>query len=85
MTRTVSLLSAATVAAFLAFGGAAAFAMATGPAGNGGHPGGGPNGPGYGGPALKTAPILGCEYRADQADLKGKARRAWRCQQSGEY
>jgi hypothetical protein len=89
MTRTVSQLPAGAVAAFLAFGGATAFAMATGGDGNGGHPGG-PNGPSgasagnSGGPA-GVMPLAGCDYRADQTGLDGAARRAflWRCQQSG--
>jgi hypothetical protein len=92
MTRTVSRLPAAAVAAFLAFGGATAFAMATGGDGNGngGHPGGpnGPSGPSAGnsgGPASIAPRVAGCDYRADQTGLDGAARRAflWRCQQNG--
>jgi hypothetical protein len=92
MTRTVSRLPAAVFAAFLAFGGATAFAMATGGDGNGngGHPGGpnGPSGPSAGntgGSGGVTPRVAGCEFQADQADLGGAARRAflWRCQQNG--
>ena len=102
MTRIVPLLSAAAAAAFLTFGGAAAFAMATGGDGNGGHPGAGPNGPSAGptgpsggpngpsagntgGPASAAPRVAGCDFRADQMDLNGPARRSflWRCEQNG--
>ena len=92
MARTVSLIPAAAVAAFLAFGGATAFAMATGGDGNGGHPGGpnGPNGPSAGnagGPGGLTPRAAGCDFRADQMGLEGPARRSflWRCQQNGGF
>ena len=85
MMRTVSLFPAAAVVAFLAFGGAGAFAMATGGDGNGGHPGGpsGPSAGNAGGPGGATPRVDGCDFRADQAGLDGPARRAfvWRCRQ----
>lgn len=89
MTRPVSSIPAAVVAAFLAFGGATAFAMTTGGDGNGGHPGG-PNGPSAGnagGPAGLAQRAAGCDFRADQMGLEGPARRSfiWRCQQNGGF
>ena len=98
MTRIVPLLSVTAFAAFLAFGGAAAFAMATGGDGNGGpsgHPGGGPNGPSgpsagpsggnTNGPASVTPRLSSCDFRADQMGLDGRPRRdfVWRCEQGG--
>ena len=98
MTRIVPLLSVTAIAAFLAFGGATAFAMATDGDGNGGpsgHPGGGPNGPSgpsagptggnTNGPASVTPRLSSCDFRADQMGLDGRSRRdfVWRCEQGG--
>ncbi len=87
MTRIFSFLAVTTTAAFLAFGGAAAFAATTGGDGNG-HPGGPPSGPSAGnsgGPGGVTPLVAGCDFQADQTGLDGPARRAflWRCQQGG--
>jgi hypothetical protein len=85
MTRIIPFLAAASTAAFLAFGGAAAFAATT----VGGHPGGppaGPNGPAGNIGVVSTPRIYGCDARANQMSLDGPARRAyvWRCQQNGD-
>ena len=89
MTRVFPILAAAAIAAFLTFGGAAAFAAATGGNGNG-HPGGppgGPNGGNTGGPGGMPRLVAGCDFRADQMGLDGPARQAfvWRCQQGGAF
>lgn len=87
MTRFVSFFATAATAAFLAFGGGAAFAMATNGGDGPGHPGG-TNGPGAtGGPGGPRVQLAGCEFRADQMGLEGPARRAflWRCEQGGDF
>ncbi len=76
MTRVFPILATATVA-FLTFGGAAAFAMATG-----GHSPGSPGGSAGGHGSGPQPPVDSCAVRADQMGLGGAAQRAFlsRCQ-----
>lgn len=77
MTRVFPILATAATVAFLTFGGATAFAMATG-GHSPGSPGGSPGGHGTG----SQPPVNTCAAQADQMGLGGAAQRAFlsRCQ-----
>jgi len=88
MTRVFPILTAAATAAFLTFGGAAAFAAAVNGQGHPGGPPGGPSAPSGPTGGKASAPLVyGCDYQANETGLDGAPRRAFlgRCLQGGAF